>query len=127
MSDSQNRHGLLLPRLPRLSAIRPESGKFPPEWPEGRPAQVKDRQQGGPLMAVYKRGDKWWYHFSFRGERFQESTKQSNKRIAEQMEAARKTQLAKGELGIQDRPAVPTLKEFAPRFEQAIELHCAGK
>lgn len=49
----------------------------------------------------------------WRGERIQESTRQSNKRVAEQMEAARKTQLAKGEVGIKDRPPVPTLRQFA--------------
>jgi integrase len=78
-------------------------------------------------MAVYKRGGVWWFHFVFRGERIQESTKQGNKRVAEQMEAARKTQLAKGEVGIQDRKPVPTLREFAPRFEKAIETQCAEK
>lgn len=78
-------------------------------------------------MAVYKRGGVWWFHFSFRGKRIQESTKQGNKRVAEQIEAARKTQLAKGELGIQDRKPVPTLREFAPRFEKAIETQCGEK
>jgi integrase len=78
-------------------------------------------------MAVYKRGGVWWYHFVFRGERVQESTKQGNKRVAEQMEAARKTQLAKGEVGIQDRRLAPTLAAFAPRFERAIEIQCAEK
>lgn len=78
-------------------------------------------------MAVYKRGDVYWYHFSFKQERIQESTKQSNKRVAQQMEAARKTQLAKGEFGLQDRKPVPTLEAFAPRFQRAIELQCAEK
>jgi len=55
-------------------------------------------------MAVYKRGGVWWYHFVFRGERVQESTKQGNKRVAEQMEAARKTQVAKGEAGFAIAP-----------------------
>ena len=43
------------------------------------------------------------------------------------MQAARKTQLAKGEVGIEDRQPVPALKEFAPRFEQFIETECAEK
>jgi hypothetical protein len=37
-------------------------------------------------MAVYRRGKKWWYKFFWNGELIRESTKQSNKRIAEQME-----------------------------------------
>jgi integrase len=69
----------------------------------------------------------WWFHFRFRGQRIQESTKQRNKRVADQMEAARKTQLAKGEVGLQDRKPVPTLKDFAPRFAAAIETACAEK
>ncbi len=64
-------------------------------------------------MSLYKRGDVWWYEFVFSGERIRESTKQSNKRIAEQMEAARRTQLAKAEVGIKDRKLAPTLAEYA--------------
>ena len=64
-------------------------------------------------MAVYKRGKIWWYKFSWNGEPIRESTKQTNKRVAEQMEAAHKTSLAKGEVGIRDRKPVPTVAEFA--------------
>ena len=80
-------------------------------------------------MAVYKQKDSnnWWYEFTWSGERIRESTKQSNKRVADQIEAARKTQFAKAEVGIQHRKPAPTLKEFAPQFEKAIEVHCADK
>src|SRR5260221_254206 len=64
-------------------------------------------------MAVYKRGRVWWYKFTWNGEPIRESTKQTNKRVAEQMEAAHRTSLAKGEVGIRDRKPVPTLKDFA--------------
>jgi integrase len=64
-------------------------------------------------MAVFKRGKKWWYKFVWNGEAIRESTKQSNKRIAEQMEAAHKASLAKGEVGLRDRKPTPTLREFA--------------
>ena len=65
-------------------------------------------------MGVYKqKGSKnWWYKFSWNGETIRESTKVTNKRAAEQMEAARKTQLAKGEVGIKDRKPSSTLKAF---------------
>jgi integrase len=66
-------------------------------------------------MAVYKRGRVWWFKFTWNGEPVRESTKQSNKRVAEQIEAARKTQLAKGEFGIRDRAPVPTIEDFARR------------
>ncbi|MEN6536907.1 MAG: site-specific integrase [Bryobacteraceae bacterium] len=69
----------------------------------------------------------WWYEFYFKGRRYRESTKQTNKRVAEQIAAARKTQLAKGEVGIRDRPPAPTLKKFEARFTSAIETECAHK
>src|ERR1700733_963429 len=80
-------------------------------------------------MAVYKqpKSKNWWYKFTWNGEAIRESTKQTNKRVAEQMEAAHRTALAKGEVGIRERKVVPTLKVFAPRFEQAIETECADK
>lgn len=78
-------------------------------------------------MALYKRGGVWWFEFVFNGERVRESTKQGNRRIAAQIESARRTQLVKGEVGLQDRKPVPTLKAFAPRFERAIEMQCAEK
>lgn len=64
-------------------------------------------------MAVYKRGGKvWWFKFVWNGETIRESTKTGNKRIAEQIEAARKTQLAKGEVGIREKKPVSTLQKF---------------
>ncbi|MCC6486387.1 MAG: tyrosine-type recombinase/integrase [Candidatus Hydrogenedentes bacterium] len=66
-------------------------------------------------MSVYRRGRVWWYKFNWNGEPIRESTKQSNKRTAEKMEATHKASLAKGEVGIRDRVPVPTLKDFAGR------------
>jgi len=63
-------------------------------------------------MAVFKRGKKWWYKFVWNGELIRESTKQSNKRTAEQMEATHKASLAKGEVGIREKKPVPTLEKF---------------
>src|SRR6266849_5038966 len=64
-------------------------------------------------MAVYKRGRVWWYKFTWSGAPILESTKQTNKRVAEQIEAAHKTSLAKGEVGIREKKPVPTLAQFA--------------
>jgi integrase len=64
-------------------------------------------------MAIYKRGKVWWYKFNWNGKPIRESTKQTNKRVAEQIEAAHKASLAKGEVGIRDRKPAPTLREFA--------------
>lgn len=78
-------------------------------------------------MAVFKRGKVYWFHFIWNGEHIQKSTKQANKRVAEQIESAYKTKLAKGEVGIEERPPAPTLKEFSERFKEAIEIRCAEK
>src|SRR5580700_224939 len=64
-------------------------------------------------MGVYKRGGVWWYRFNWNNEQIRESTKQGNKRVAEQIEAAHKTALAKGEVGIRERRKAPTLADFA--------------
>lgn len=79
-------------------------------------------------MAVYKRGKVWWYKFTFSGEMVRASTKQGNRRVAEQIEAARKTQLAKGEVGIQDRKKAPLLSTFIDRdFRPFVEANFSGK
>jgi len=81
-------------------------------------------------MAVFKQkgSANWWYKFVWRGVTIRESTRQTNKRVAEQMEAARKTALAKGEVGIRDRKPTPTLKQFAERdFMPFIEATFAEK
>ncbi len=68
-------------------------------------------------MAVYKppKSRYWWYKFTWRGVLIRRSTKQTNKRVAEQMEAAHKTALAKSEIGLREKRPAPTLKEFAER------------
>ena len=63
-------------------------------------------------MAVYKRGRVWWYRFVWNGESIRESTKPTNKRVAEQIESAHKTSLAKSEVGIRDKKPVPVLGHF---------------
>jgi integrase len=80
-------------------------------------------------MAVYKQKESkfWWYKFTWNGEPIRKSTKQTNKRVAEQIEAARKTALAKGEVGIVEKEPAPTLKQFSDRFMQAVSVRCAEK
>lgn len=79
-------------------------------------------------MGVFKRGRVWWFKFNWNGEQIRESTKQSNKRVAEQIESARKTAFAKGEVGIRDRKPAPTLKEFGEHdFRPYIESRFQNK
>jgi hypothetical protein len=78
-------------------------------------------------MTIYKRGGVYWYHFWFNGEHIQKSTKQGNPRVARQIEAAHKTSLAKGEVGIVQRGPAPTLKGFAQKFIDQIQVRSAEK
>jgi integrase len=64
-------------------------------------------------MAIYKRGSIYWYKFMWNGEPVRESTKQRNDKVARQMEAAHRTALAKGEVGIREKKAIPSLDAFA--------------
>jgi len=63
-------------------------------------------------MSIYKRGEVYWYKFMWQGKVLRESTKQGNDKVARQMEAAHRTSLAKGEVGIREKKPAPTVKEF---------------
>ncbi|HEV2177392.1 MAG TPA: site-specific integrase [Terriglobia bacterium] len=78
-------------------------------------------------MAIFKRGNVYWYHFLWNGKHVQKSTKQGNPNVARTIEAARRTALAKGEAGIFERKAAPSLKDFRERFAKAIEVRSAAK
>src|ERR1017187_3517489 len=67
-------------------------------------------------MSIFKRGSVYWYHFMFNGEHVQRSTKQGNPRTARQIEAAYKTALAKGEVGITERKKAPGFKAAMKAF-----------
>jgi len=80
-------------------------------------------------MSIFKRGSVYWYHFLFNGEHVQRSTKQGNPRTARQIEAAFKTALAKGEVGITERKKAPGFKAAMRAFlawsQQQHEQHPA--
>ena len=79
-------------------------------------------------MSIYKRGEVYWYKFQFNGILIRESTKQGNDKIARHMEAAHRTSLAKGEVGIREKKVVPTLTEFCEkRFEPWVKFTTAPK
>jgi integrase len=77
----------------------------------------------GPNGSCSKCGERgacgvYWYKFMWLGRLVRESTKQGNDKVARQMEAAHRTSLAKGEVGLRDKKAAPTLREFIDnRFE----------
>ncbi len=68
-------------------------------------------------MALYKRNGVYWYHFIFQGRHIQRSSKVGNKTDARVIEAAYRTQLAKGEVGIEP----PEEREPIPNFSQAMK------
>jgi integrase len=63
---------------------------------------------------IYRRGKKgtYWYRFMWQGRLVRESTRQTNDKVARQMEAAHRTCLAKGEVGIREKKPAPALSEF---------------
>ena len=78
-------------------------------------------------MSIYKRGGVYWFSFVFRGERLQRRTRQGNWQTAKNIEAAYRTALAKGELGILERKPAPPLKEFSQRFVDYVQTRSAEK
>jgi len=63
-------------------------------------------------VSIYKRGGIYWYKFQWKGKLLRESSKQGNDKVARQMEAAHRTSLAKGEVGIREKKPTMTLSEF---------------
>src|ERR1039458_6237559 len=84
--------------------------------------------QGNEFMAIYKRGQIYWYKFTFNGEAIRESTRQKNQNTARQMEAAHRSSLAKGEVGIREKKTSPTLADFiSQRFEPGAAASTSAK
>jgi integrase len=71
-------------------------------------------------MAVYKRGDVWWYEFVFRGQRIRESSNSSAKTLAIRIERERRRQL---ELGVAGLKEVRQPLLFSVAMKQWLELN----
>lgn len=80
-------------------------------------------------MKVYKIGDIWHYKFMFRGKSIRKSTRQTNHKVACDMAATHRSNLAKGTVGIIDQKPAPTLAAFAKEFLTwaAAEFHAKPK
>ncbi len=87
----------------------------------------EEKKSEGKTMSIFKRGNVYWYHFLFNGEHIQESTKQGNPRTARQIEAAHRTALAKGEVGIEERKAAPMFAALAQQFIAHVEARHENK
>jgi integrase len=62
-----------------------------------------ERKHGERTMSVHKRGEIWWYSFSFAGKRYQESTKSKSKTLAKDAERKRRRELEEAFNGTGDR------------------------
>jgi hypothetical protein len=72
-------------------------------------------------MALYKRGSTWWMSFNFNSKHIQRSTQCKNKRDAETVERAYRTQLAKGEVGLEAKLKAPQFAEAISEFLTYVE------
>src|SRR6266581_1850175 len=110
---------------------------------EGESGESEERKKGmiykrgkcklgsdGKCSKCGKRGScgVYWYKFMWQGKLIRESTKQGNDKVARQMEAAHRTSLAKGEVGIREKKPIPTLAEFLKKdFVPYVEAKHASK
>src|ERR1700694_742456 len=67
-------------------------------------------------MTIYRRGSAYWFDFVHKGKRVQRSTRQGNRRVAEQIEATERRRLSLADVGIVEREPAPLLSDFARRF-----------
>ena len=111
LSHTQNSPRVLLPGVSWLSENEAKSGFFTQERPVGRTPSRELTEKEGENM-TYKRGGVYWYKFMWQGQSIRESTKQGNDKVARQMEAAHRTSLAKGEVGIREKKPTPLLKDY---------------
>ncbi len=73
-------------------------------------------------MSVYKRGGVYWYTFVFNGRRIQRSTKQGNRKAAVDIEGAYRTQLGKGEVGLDETKRDVTIGQLLDALETDFKL-----
>ena len=69
-------------------------------------------------MAVFRRGEIWWYEFLFARRRIRESAKTTSKTVAKQAEKNRRRELENGFNGIQDNrdDRVRSIRELATAY-----------
>ena len=78
-------------------------------------------------MAIFKRGEVYYFEFVFGGRRYCRSTKVKNQRVASEIERAYRTSLARGDVGVVERKKIPTFQEFSKAFMDAIPVRSAEK
>jgi integrase len=75
-------------------------------------------------MAVFRRGDFWWYEFIFAGRRVRESSKSTSKTVGKAAEQQRKRELEEGFNNFTDnrRERVRTIADLADEYLTAYKL-----
>jgi integrase len=81
----------------------------------------------GGNVSVDKRGPVYWMFFMVKGRRIQKSTGCRNRRDAEEVERAYRTQIAKGEVGLEDKKPVPSFKAAIREFLDRSQIDHADK
>jgi integrase len=74
-------------------------------------------------MALFRRGDTWWYEFLFARQRVRESAKTTSKTVAKQAEQNRRRELERGFNGVEDvrEDRVRSVKTIATEY---LEQYC---
>ena len=75
-------------------------------------------------MALFRRGDIWWYEFWFAGQRVRESTKSTSRTVAKDAEKNRKRELEEGFNNIIDvrHERIRTFRDMAGEFFNGYKL-----
>jgi hypothetical protein len=77
-------------------------------------------------MAVFKRGDVWWYKFYFAGRLIRESTKSTSKTIAKTAEQQRRRDLEVGFNNVTEtrQQRIRALREIIDEYLEGYRLRC---
>lgn len=78
-------------------------------------------------MSVVKRGSFYWMIFMVDGTRVRKSTGCKNRRDADEVERAYRTQIAKGEVGFEEKRAVPYFKDAIEEYLERLKADHADK
>jgi hypothetical protein len=77
-------------------------------------------------VSLYRRNGIFWYDFEYEGQRYRGSTKLRNERLAQKYVDALRTNLALGKVGLAERPASPTLRQFQKQFLELVNSNHDG-
>ncbi|MCU1327493.1 MAG: site-specific integrase [Bryobacterales bacterium] len=79
-------------------------------------------------MAIYKRGDVYWYSFIFAGQRVQESSKSKSKTVAKESEKQRRRELERGLNGLEStrETRIRTVADVAAEYLEDYRLRHRG-